>query len=972
MITWMHCSRPSQGGPSAFHRRRIASTAGRLIAWLLLIGASAGSARADGDVAGCTEQDLIDAIQMGASAPGGSITFTQDCAITLTAPLPITTDTTLDTQGHLVTVSGDNAVQLFNVASGVAFTNLGLIFASGSNRIGGALYIATNATVLLSNCTLVANLAGGTNGVAGYNGANQGSGNGGDGTSGTAGTSGLGGAIYNAGNLILQHCLLATNSASGGDGGSGGNGGNGGGTLGKGGNGGDGGSGGAANGGAIYNVGTLVVSDTTIVGNSLTAGKAGAGGTNGTGFTAGYAGSGGAGGAANGAGIYSSKAVKIFNSTFYANTAQGGNSAAGGTSSSGAGVNGQNGGAAQGGACCALAGGGITNCTLYGNTVTGGQGGNGGTGTSTLAYGGNGGNGGNGNGGGLYSVGTMTVMNCTVAACRAIGGAAGSAGSGNYAGQNGSAGQANGGGIASGSGTFTLRNSILSTNLAGLNVYGTITDGGYNISSDATPSTLNATNRNLATRVSPLANNSGPTYTMALATNSPAVNRVASTNYPPTDQRGVVRPVGGRADSGAFELVTAPVILTTPQSLVTNLGSTATLTVTALGDSLRYQWRHYGTNLAGASASSYSISSANITNSGPYVVVVSNRFGVATSSPPASLYLNPYSIAQPTNQEVALGRTAVFVTSAAGSPPLVYQWQMEGTNLTGASGVVSLAAVTNFTLTLPNAQTNAAGEYSLIVANAFGSVTSSVATLTVDAIVAQPVNQVVATGGSTTFAVTALGSTMSYQWRFNLTNNIQGVTGSSYSFNASKNNAGIYDVIVTTPGGSIQSQPATLTVLDPPIFTTPLPATQTVARGGSVTFSVGVTGDALGYQWQFYSTNLPGSNSPTLTLANVQPANAGPYRVFVTNLVSAALSTPCTLQVVSPTASLLSLGADAGRFSFAFNTLTGYTYTAEFQNSLGSTNWTALGPSQTGTGNWLTNQDALSNSPTRFYRVRAN
>src|SRR5205814_6571873 len=111
--------------------------------------------------------------------------------------------------------------------------------------------------------------------------------------------------------------------------------------------------------------------------------------------------------------------------------------------------------------------------------------------------------------------------------CTATGGAGGLVGSGAFPGSNGSKGASRGGNIANG-GVFTLFNSILATNLAGLNAYGTIVDEGYNISSDSTPSSLSGTSRkNTNSKIGPLANNGGPTKTMALlSTNSPAYEQV--------------------------------------------------------------------------------------------------------------------------------------------------------------------------------------------------------------------------------------------------------------------------------------------------------------------------------------------------------------------------------------------------------------------------------------------------------------
>jgi len=57
----------------------------------------------------------------------------------------------------------------------------------------------------------------------------------------------------------------------------------------------------------------------------------------------------------------------------------------------------------------------------------------------------------------------------------------------------------------------------------------------------------------------PLANNGGPTLTMALLPDSPAINFANSATAPPDDQRGFARPAGPEAiDLGAFQFGASP------------------------------------------------------------------------------------------------------------------------------------------------------------------------------------------------------------------------------------------------------------------------------------------------------------------------------------------------------------------------------------------------------------------------------
>jgi Immunoglobulin I-set domain len=78
---------------------------------------------------------------------------------------------------------------------------------------------------------------------------------------------------------------------------------------------------------------------------------------------------------------------------------------------------------------------------------------------------------------------------------------------------------------------------------------------------------------------------------------------------------------------------------------------------------------------------------------------------------------------QPVSQSVLAGNAANFAVAATGSGPLSYQWYLN-TN-------TPLATATNAGLTLVGVTPANAGNYNIVVANAFGSVTSSVATLTV-------------------------------------------------------------------------------------------------------------------------------------------------------------------------------------------------------------------------------------------------
>ncbi len=90
-----------------------------------------------------------------------------------------------------------------------------------------------------------------------------------------------------------------------------------------------------------------------------------------------------------------------------------------------------------------------------------------------------------------------------------------------------------------------------------------------------------------------------------------------------------------------------------------------------------------------------------------------------------------------------------------------------------------------------------------------------------------------------------------------------------------------------------------------PRITAP-PVSVGATAGGTATFTVTAAGTLpLAYQWRRDGTTLPGATTPSLTLANVQAAQAGAYTVVVTNALGSVTSEPATL--------LLGTNADPGR-----------------------------------------------------------
>src|SRR6185436_10854424 len=89
----------------------------------------------------------------------------------------------------------------------------------------------------------------------------------------------------------------------------------------------------------------------------------------------------------------------------------------------------------------------------------------------------------------------------------------------------------------------------------------------------------------------------------------------------------------------------------------------------------------------------------------------------------------PIITSPPTSRSVTRGDSTSFSVGAFGSPPLSYQWRFNGTNVVESARI---SGVTNAVLTIASTLDADVGNYSVVVSNAFGTVTSPGAVLTVN------------------------------------------------------------------------------------------------------------------------------------------------------------------------------------------------------------------------------------------------
>jgi hypothetical protein len=320
-----------------------------------------------------------------------------------------------------------------------------------------------------------------------------------------------------------------------------------------------------------------------------------------------------------------------------------------------------------------------------------------------------------------------------------------------------------------------------------------------------------------------------------------------------------------------------------------------------------FQWEKFdsGTSswvsIPGAQTKVLTIASAQESDEGDYRCVVSNLAGTTISN---TGHLNVYdgvAITQhPTDQTLPPGYTAVFTVVAVGQPPVFYQWQKAPT----ATGPwVDISESENPTRDDPSLFINSvtfadSGFYRCKVTN-FASpsgVFSNAAQLTVNdpGILLHPQSQAVDPGTPVSFLVIAAGSgTLTYQW-YKDGNPIPGATLPTYSIVAAQeSDQGSYVVRIQNNVGSVLSNPAILTVYDPPSIVQE-PQDVQLGAGSTAQFQVVVSNPdnrPLTYQWYKNTIafplsnggNIAGATSDTLTISNITDPDEARYFVVVSS-----------------------------------------------------------------------------------------
>jgi hypothetical protein len=413
--------------------------------------------------------------------------------------------------------------------------------------------------------------------------------------------------------------------------------------------------------------------------------------------------------------------------------------------------------------------------------------------------------------------------------------------------------------------------------------------------------------------------------------------------------------------------IIAPVVTTQPQSQSVTQGGTAAFSVAAIGaQPLSYQWHLNDIPIPGATNAALILTDVQPAQAGTYSVVVGSAAGAVTSSG-AVLTVTPFvSLAEALDTPawvwttsgsppwmgqsvvthdgvdaarsgaVGDGNSGTIQTTVMGPGTVSFWWKVssETNNDTlrfylAGSEVARISGEVDWQWRSFRASSGSQAlqwRYSKNSSSSGGQDQGWVdevlfipnGVLMAPIIASQPASQSVVAPATVTFNVGAVGSEpLSYQWQFNEMNltdggSVSGATTPTLTLTSVQaNQVGTYSVLVWNAAGSATSSNATLAIITAPLITSQ-PVNQTVAAGATVTFNAAAIGSGtLNYQWRFNGTNLlnggnvSGARTASLTLANVQLAQAGNYSVVVSNAQGVAASSNALLGVTP----VLTLGA---------------------------------------------------------------
>ena len=202
------------------------------------------------------------------------------------------------------------------------------------------------------------------------------------------------------------------------------------------------------------------------------------------------------------------------------------------------------------------------------------------------------------------------------------------------------------------------------------------------------------------------------------------------------DDNSTEQSTKGSGKGGGKNKTTTPIseitIVEHPVSITIMNGEKATFAVSASssdGQEIIYQWYLNSSIINNANAASFSIESSSLSDQGEYSVSLRTPDATKTTQASLSIEATPDPVIaieislHPVSQTAYIQENFTLNVSAIGSGTLSYQWRKNGVSLSG-----QIQSYLNF----ESLNLNDSAQYDVVISNEAGSVTSNIATLTVN------------------------------------------------------------------------------------------------------------------------------------------------------------------------------------------------------------------------------------------------
>jgi Secretion system C-terminal sorting domain len=402
--------------------------------------------------------------------------------------------------------------------------------------------------------------------------------------------------------------------------------------------------------------------------------------------------------------------------------------------------------------------------------------------------------------------------------------------------------------------------------------------------------------------------------------------------------------------TGALLTVNGALVITgQPTSLAVCAGLNANFSVAVTGVVNNYQWQ-VSTN-GGASFSNITngglyagATTANLSLTGVTASLTANQYRcVVTGSCPSinssaatlTVYTAPSITTPPVASSNICATQNTSFTIAATGTAIGYQWQVStngGISFSDLSNGGNYAGVTTTTLAISNV-TIAMNTYQyrcVVTGTCSPAATSSVAVLGVYIPVAvglQPVNTTICSTGTTSFTVTATGTSPTYQWEVSTNNgltftDISGATATTLTLTnvslSMQSNQYRCRVIGLAPCGFVTSTPATLTVSAQPTVSLNAAPYLNVFPGLTTILTATTSLNPSNVTYTWFKNTTPFTNATNTYPVTVN--NLGTYRVTVVDNTNGCTNTSNSLTIGDSASSKLFIypSPNDGRFTVSY------------------------------------------------------